>query len=146
MGARHWHVARAKRHKEVADHLATHGHYDWAAVALFYAALAWVHSSLADEPDLPRDERHPRKHTAPAGVDNGGRGANQLVRDCYPSIHVSYASLFDMSRRTRYDFTKLAESMNDETVWKLLMVQFNEVQTFCQGLNQTRNPLSTQAP
>ena len=92
MGARKWHVARAEHHLEVGQHL--QGRYeDWAAVALAYSALHYVHSSLADEPALLKDERHPRKHTAPAGAGNGGRGTNQLVRDLYPSIHVQYRSL-----------------------------------------------------
>lgn len=142
MGARGWHVARADRHKEVADFLAANGHYDWAAVALFYSALQWVHSSLADESSIPRDERHPRKHSAPPGVD--GRGVNQLVRDLYPNIRDQYLSLFDMSRRTRYDYDKLAVSVGNETVWKLLMTQFGDIKTHCKGLNSTRPKISTQ--
>lgn len=140
MGARAWHVARAKYHKEVADFLKDK-HPDWAAVALFYSALSYVHSSLADEPGLPKDERHPRKHTAPPGAANGGRGASQLVRDLYPAIHVQYRSLFEMSRRTRYDF----EQMKDHA-YPMLLLQWKDVVTFCQGLNQGRPTISTQVP
>ena len=146
MGARHWHVARAKRHKEVADFLAENGHHDWAAVALFYSALQWVHSSLADEPGLPRDERHPRKHTAPAGEANAGRGVNQLVRDIYPSVHESYRSLFELSHRTRYDVMKLASPIGVDALWQLWLMQFDTVQNHCQGLNQSRETISSQAP
>lgn len=140
MGARGWHVARAKHHAEVAAYLeATYA--DWAAVALFYSALHYVHSSLADEPSLPKDERHPRKHTAPSGAENGGRGVNQLVRDLYPGIELSYKSLFDASRRTRYDLDKLGPM-----AVPMLKRQHRDVREFCVALNGTRPPLSTQAP
>lgn len=144
MGARDWHVSRAKRHLEVAEFLADSEHYDWAAVALFYSAHQWVHSSLADEPDLVRDERHPRKHTMPSGRD--GRGTTQLVAALYPSIEVSYRSLFDLSWRTRYDFKHLAMGMGEAQLWKLAMSQFSDVRTFCKSLNGTRPKISTQAP
>lgn len=142
MGARKWHVSRANHNKEVADFLAKNSHHDWAAVALFYAALHWVHSSLADEATLPRDERHPRKHTSPPGVD--GRGVNQLVRDLYPGIHDEYISLFDMSRRTRYDYDELSKSLSSEAVWQLLLGQYQSVRKHCNSLNGTRTTISTQ--
>jgi len=141
MGARNWHVSRAKHHFEVAEHL-SQKYLDWAAVALFYSALHYVHSSLADEPTLLKDERHPRKHTAPAGQANAGRGVNQLVRDLYGGIQVSYISLFELSRRTRYDVHQLGGL----TVWPLLKRQHHDVETFCVNLNNTRPPMSTQAP
>lgn len=140
MGARAWHIARAKHHKEVADYLSG-PHVDWAAVALFYSALHWVHSSLADEPGLAKDERHPRKHTAPAGSGNGGRGVNQLVRDLYPSVHPAYISLFDISRRTRYDVDKLGAG-----AWTLLNLQLNTIRGHCEALNASRPAQSPQAP
>ena len=145
MGARNWHIARAKRHLEVAEFLADNGHYDWAAVALFYSAHQWVHSSLADEQGLARDERHPRKHTMPPGEGSGGRGTNQLVSALYGGINVQYRSLFDMSWRTRYDWDKLANGMDDR-LWILLKMQYNEVRKHCQSLNCTRPTISTQAP
>jgi hypothetical protein len=46
--------------------------------ALFCSALQNVHSPLADEPTLVKDERHPRKRSAPQGAQHGGRGLNQL--------------------------------------------------------------------
>jgi hypothetical protein len=140
MGARVWHVARANYHKEVAEHLAQ-SYADWACVTLFYSALHWVHSSLADEPSLPKDERHPRKHTAPAGHANGGRGVNQLVRDLYPTIHVQYISMFEISRRTRYDVDKLGPN-----TYSLLVRQWTDVSQFCSGLNQGRRTVPTQQP
>lgn len=140
MGARRWHVARAKHHKEVADFLEP-TYPDWYAVALFYSALQYVHSSLADEPELKKDERHPRKHTAGPARGNGGRGVNDLVRDLYPSIHVAYISLFEMSHRTRYDVEQLGPQ-----VPALLLVQYRDVVAFCTGLNNTRPTISTQAP
>lgn len=138
MGHRNWHLARAKHHKSVADFLVS-THEDWAAVALSYSALHYVHSSLADELGVPKDERHPRKHTAPAGPSNGGRGTNQMVRDLYPSIHVAYRSLFEMGRRTRYDINTLGPQ-----AYKLLLVQFESVKNFCVSLNGTRSPVPSQ--
>lgn len=146
MGARNWHIARAKRHLEVAEFLAASGHHDWAAVALFYSGHQWVHSSLADEPDLVRDERHPRKHTMPPGEGSGGRGTNQLVAALYPAISVQYRSLFDLSWRTRYDWDNLARGMDEPTLWKLLRHQFDEVRVHCEDLNKSRPRISTQAP
>lgn len=146
MGARDWHVARARRHLEVAEFLADSGHYDWAGVALFYSAHQWVHSSLADEPALRRDERHPRKHTAPAGEDTGGRGTSQLVAALYPNISHAYRSLFDFSHRTRYDVQVLSRNMGETQLWRLLFAQFREVKQHCHALNGTRGTVSTQAP
>lgn len=146
MGARDWHVARAKRHLEVADFLADASHFDWAGVALFYSAHQWVHSSLADEPALSRDERHPRKHTAPAGPENGGRGTSQLVAALYPSISHSYRSLFDFSHRTRYDVQVLSQGLGEDELWKLLFAQYKSVRQHCESLNKTRDKISTQAP
>ena len=140
MGARSWHIARAKHHKNVADFLEAQ-HPDWAAVALFYSALQYVHSSLADESGLPKDERHPRKHTSPGGPGHGGRGLNQLVRDVYPSIHQQYMSLFDMSRRTRYDFEQLGAG-----TYPLLVLQWKDVERHCVALNGTRATVPTQQP
>ena len=55
MGHRNWHLARAAHHKTVADFLALEQE-DWAAVALAYSALHYIHSSLADELTVPKDE------------------------------------------------------------------------------------------
>lgn len=144
MGARDWHVTRAKRHLEVAEFLAANQHFDWASVALFYSAHQWVHSLLADEPGLVRDERHPRKHTMPAGDD--GRGTTQLVAALYPSIEIPYKSLFDMSWRTRYDYNKLASGLGQAQLWGLLFAQYNAIRKFSKGLSGTREKISTQAP
>lgn len=146
MGARDWHVARAKRHLEVAEFLADSGHYDWAGVALFYSAHQWVHSSLADEPALGRDERHPRKHTAPAGEQNGGRGTSQLVAALYSHVSHAYRSLFDFSHRTRYDVQKLSEGLGEDQLWRLLFAQYDSVRQHCEWLNKSRSKISTQAP
>lgn len=143
MGARDWHVARAERHKEVADHLAGAGHHDWAAVALFYSAHQWVHSSLADEPGLHKDERHPRKHTSPKGADK--RGTNQMVRQIFKEISLSYASLFELSHRTRYDHDRLNDNMQDEIAYSFALIQYDEIQQFCEKRNATRQRVSTQA-
>lgn len=138
MGARNWHVARSEYNKKVADYLEDE-YPDWAAVALFYSALHIVHSALADEPSLAKDERHPRKHTAPPGAANAGRGVNQLVRDLYPGIHTQYMSLFEMSRRTRYDLNQLGQH-----AYPLLVRQWADVVQFCKGLNQGRPRISPQ--
>lgn len=140
MGAREWHVARAKHHKEVADYL-EEPYPDWFAVALFYSALQYVHSALADEPELVKDERHPRKHTAGPTPGNGGRGVNDLVRDLYPDINVQYRSLFEMSHRTRYDAKQLGEMLP-----QLLLVQYKDVVRFCKQRCAGRPSIPTQAP
>ncbi|SDI79850.1 hypothetical protein SAMN05444157_0211 [Frankineae bacterium MT45] len=139
MGARGWHVARADHHKRVADFLQEE-HPDWAAVALFYSAMMYIHSSLADESRLVKDERHPRKHTAKAGSEHGGRGTNQLVRDLYPNVHTQYISLFEMSRRTRYDIAQLG----GEFAYKMLLRQWADIKKHCVGLNETRAIISSQ--
>lgn len=133
MGARHWHVARAERNKDAADFLCSEFE-EWSMTALFYSALHYVHSTLADEASLPKDERHPRKHTQAGGAD--GRGVNQLVRDLYPEIHVQYRSLFELSYRTRYDVAQLGPIAT-----KMALVQWQEIRDFCLGKNQGRTAL-----
>lgn len=137
MGARHWHLERAKHNKKASESMGSEFE-DWAVIALFYSALHYVQSSLADEPDLLKDERHPRKHSS---NEPGNRGTNQLVADLYPSISIQYRSLMEMSHRTRYDAAKLGP-----TVLPMLLKQWKDVKTFCEGLNQTRPTVSTQAP
>jgi hypothetical protein len=80
---------------------------DWAAVGLFYSALHVVHAALDGETSLPKDERHPRKHSGPKNAKVGGRGTNQLVRDVYKPAHFAYRSLMEASHRTRYDMKAL---------------------------------------
>lgn len=139
MGARNWHLARSQHCKEVADHLAETPKYrDWAAVALFYGALHLVQSALADEPDLPKDERHPRKHT---GRDSGIRGTNQLVSDLYKPVKKDYWSLFEISRRTRYDFEKLGAD-----AYRKLEEQYRHVEHYVRMMNMTRPEISTEEP
>jgi len=136
MGVRKWHLKRAEHHKDASDHML--GPFnDWAVVALFYSAMHYVHSSLADEPDLTKDERNPRKHS---GVEVGNRGTNQLVRAMYPEIHVQYRSLYEASWRTRYDIAQLGS-----TAIPLLTTQWREVKQFCEGLNQGRPWIPSQA-
>lgn len=142
MGASKWHVARAERHKEVADFLTKNGHDDWAAVALFYAAMMHVHSVLSSDPDLSKDERHPRKHTAGPGAANGGRGTNQLVAALFPSaVNTAYRSLFEASHRTRYDFQQLGPGAG-----RLLALQYEQVATYCQGVRNSRPDRPTSEP
>lgn len=137
MPSRPFHLARAKANKEVFDFLKDQ-HPDWALVTLFYSALQYVHSSLADEPELPKDERHPRAHTS---MQSGARGCNQLVHALYPSIALAYMSLQELSHRTRYDVQQLGPM----TVPGALM-HWNAIKTFCEGLNATRERIPTQAP
>lgn len=141
MGHRTWHVARAAHHLEVAEHL-SQTYVDWACVALFYSAHQLVHSTLADEPGVSKDERHPRKHTAPAGDANAGRGTNQMVRDLLPEIHDEYRSLFELSHRTRYDSDKLGGPM----LWPLARKQYDSIDKYCRGRNAGRPPRPTQEP
>lgn len=142
MGSRNWHLERAKRHKAAADALRDNDFEDWAAVALAYAAHQWVHSALSGEPTLARDERHPRKHTSPPGVAHGGRGTNQLVNALFPdSVSLAFASLFEMGRRSRYDFNKLGPG-----AYKLLEMQYEVVVRHCKALNASRPDRLTQEP
>ncbi|GMA24686.1 hypothetical protein GCM10025864_24450 [Luteimicrobium album] len=142
MGSRKFHVARAAHHLEVAEYLAKSDAFtDWAIVALFYAAHQMVHAALSGDPDLVKDERHPRKHTSYGGNGTGGRGTNQLVRDKMPpAINLAYRSLFEASLRTRYDFEKLGASYAD------FRAQYETVSTHCKMLNLTRPDRSTQEP
>lgn len=142
MPSRHHHLARAAHHLEVAKHLSDHPDYlDWAGVALFYSAHQLVHSCLSGEPTLSKDERHPRKHTGGPGEGRGGRGTNLLVAALYgDDVSVAYRSLFDLSRRTRYDYRQLGEP------WVLMMAQYRTIVDHCERLNASRPDRSTQEP
>lgn len=137
MGTRAWHLERAKHNKKASDFLASQ-FVDWAVISLFYSALHYVQSSLADESSLGKDERHPRKHS---GNEIGCRGTNQLVAAMYPQINTQYRSLMEMSHRTRYDVHTLGP-----TALPMLIKQWKDIKTFCEGLNQTRGTIPTQAP
>jgi hypothetical protein len=89
--------------------------------------MHYVHSSLADEQNLNKDERNPRKHS---GVDQGSRGTNQLVHALYPEIHTQYRSLYEASRRTRYDIAQLGPA-----ALQLLTKQWKDIKRFCKGLH-----------
>lgn len=136
MGVRKWHLKRAEHHKAASDYMLSQFD-DWAVVALFYSAMHYVHSCLADEQALCKDERNPRKHS---GVDVGSRGTNQLVKALYPQIHSQYRSLYEASRRTRYDIAQLGP-----LAIPLLTTQWNEIKQYCEGLNQGRPWLPSQA-
>lgn len=136
MGVRKWHLARAVHHKKASDFLLD-DYPDWAMVALFYSGMHYVHSSLADEESLGKDERHPRKHT---GVQVGSRGTNQMVAAMYPSIDVAYRSLFELSHRTRYDIAQLG-SMTVPGATR----QWQSIKTFCDSLNGSRPWIPSQA-
>lgn len=109
MGAVAWHWARAEHHFSFAvdTNKQMPQYADWAAVGLFYSALHVVHAALDGETSLPKDERHPRKHSGPKNAKVGGRGTNQLVRDVYKPAHFAYRSLMEASHRTRYDMKAL---------------------------------------
>lgn len=141
MGASKWHTARAVYHLEVADHLHATGYSDWALVALYYAALGHVDAILANDPDLPKDERHPRKHS---GVEAGQRGRNQLVAAQMPHrVKTAYRQLEELSRRTRYDVRKLdgANSAFDRArPW------YEDVAQYAKLIHVTRPEIATDAP
>lgn len=143
MGARSWHVACAEHHKSAAKHIQTDEEYlDWAVVALFYAANHFVHSVLADIEEVGKDERHPRKHTAPRGVDSGGRGTNQMVRDYCNPIRRQYMDLYEASRRTRYDVNRLGERRAYEKFEEML----RRVEEYCRTMHVARPVLPSDAP
>ncbi len=94
MPERVYHRRKAQYNTKVAAHLREHTPYiDWAVTATFYAALHLVDSMLAVTAHLPKDEQHPRKHSANAGQGNGGRGRNQLVAAEFGAIRKAYRSL-----------------------------------------------------
>jgi hypothetical protein len=137
MPSRQFHLARAKYNKVVSDFLLEQ-HPDWALVTLFYSAMHYVHSSLADEPNTPKDERHPRAHTS---SQPGARGTNQMLLERFPSVAQAYLSLFELSHRTRYDVLQLGPMTIPGA-----KLQWQSVKTFCEGLNATRDPIPTQQP
>jgi hypothetical protein len=142
VGARRWHIARAEYHKEVAEHLRHQTDYeDWSLVALYYSALHFVDSILADDPDLPKDERHPRKHS---GLEPGQRGRNQLVADRLSVIRADYRSLEDLSRRTRYDAQKLQQDA--ATAYDLALPQWQHIEQYARMMHMTRTVIPTDAP
>ena len=142
MGTRTWHLKRAAHHVDVAEHLAkTPDFIDWAVVALFYSAMHQVHSALSGDPDLSKDERHPRKHASPFPVEEGGRGTNQLVAATMPAINKAYRSLYEASRRTRYDILKLGDRSYDQFKEQLEQVTLN-----VGLLNKTRPDRPTEEP
>jgi hypothetical protein len=136
MGVRKWHLARAEHHKKACDYL-LEKFPDWAMVALFYSALHYVHSSLADEANLSKDERHPRKHTS---MEPTARGTTQMVNAIYRPLAVPYKSLFELSRRTRYDIAQLGAM----TVPGALK-QWETIKQFCESLNDSRPWIPSQA-
>ncbi len=107
-----YHLAKADHNKDVATHLEQSGqkYIDWAVTARFYTAMHLVDALLALMTALPKDEQHPRKHVAAQNVQgNGGAGRNQLVRKHMKPVSRKYLSLYDASRRSRYDMEMLGE-------------------------------------
>lgn len=127
MGAARWHVKRAERNFEACQHN-RELFPEWAGTALFYSALHYVDSALADERQLPETERKPRKHV---GFEPTARGRNQLVAAVFPEISVAYMSLYDMSRRTRYDHGQLSISLDDSDALTMMITQWEAVRDFC---------------
>ncbi|MCU1670836.1 MAG: hypothetical protein JWP40_3763 [Blastococcus sp.] len=123
MPERVYHLSKAAYNVEVAKHLREDtGYIDWAVTATFYAALHIVDSMLDGLAHLPKDERHPRKHSANGNDGNGGRGRNQLVAAEFPAIRKAYRSLEEASRRARYDLQML-----DPAAYERLQDQFQEI-------------------
>lgn len=65
----------------------------------------------------------------------------QLVRDQFPEINVAYRSLVEFAHKSRYDVLNL----DDKTI-PLLTVQWQQIKDYCEGRNQGRPTISTQAP
>ena len=143
MGARSWHIARAEYHKGVAEHLRHNTDFeDWSLVALYYSALHFVDSVLADDPDLPKDERHPRKHS---GTEPGQRGRNQLVSAACAPIRKDYRKLEELSRRTRYDTKKLS-SAEGATAYDRALAQWEHIERYARMMHVTRPVVPSEKP
>ena len=81
VGARNWHAARANYHTEVAEHLHTRTEYaDWRLSRCSTHPCIGLTGYRGDELKLPKDERHPKKHS----FEPGSRGRNQVVRGLMP--------------------------------------------------------------
>lgn len=135
MGSAKFHIARAERNYDAC--LFMRAEYpEWAGVALFYSALHYIDAALADERDLNKDERNPRKHV---GREPGARGRNQIVLSQYPEIGTEYMSLYDMSRRSRYDVGRLSVGLGDDAaVLHLMIGQWQNVKDFCLKRKRSR--------
>jgi len=129
MGSARFHIARAERNYDACLFMRSE-YPEWAGVALFYSALHYVDAALADERHLHKDERNPRKHV---GFEKDARGRNQIVLGEYPGIGVEYMSLYDMSRRSRYDLGRLSVGLggDDATPLTLMIGQWQNVKDFC---------------
>lgn len=128
-----YHLAKSAYNLEVSTHLKeTTTYVDWAATSLFYSALHLVDAFLDGEVDLPKDERHPRKHSANADEGNGGRGRNQLVQALMKPIRKEYRSLEEASRRARYDFATLDRNNNGDDIrtYDRLLGEFRRVEQY----------------
>jgi hypothetical protein len=142
VGHRKWHIARAEYHKDVADFLRHQTDYpDWSVVALYYSALHFVDSVLADDPDIPKDERHTRKHF---GIEPGKRGRNQLVAARCKPINRDYRDLEEMSRRTRYDAQKLSEP--GAQVYDRELPKWKHIEQYARMMHLARPAIPTDAP
>ncbi len=142
VGARSWHIARAEYNKGVAQHLRHQTEYeDWALVALYYSALHFVDSVLADDPDLPKDERNPRKHS---GNVPGERGRNQLVSARCKPVRSDYRKLEELSRRTRYDAAMLRKEST--SAYDLALVQWQHIEQYARMMHIVRPAISSEAP
>lgn len=126
MPERVYHLKKATYNLDVSRHLNAETPYrDWAVTSLFYAALHKVDALLAAMDHLPKDEKHPRKHSASAAPGNGGRGRNQLVAAEMRPINKEYRSLHEASRRSRYDMETL-----DAQAYERLMDQYRVIEKY----------------
>lgn len=127
MGSAKFHISRAERNYEACLYMKPE-FPEWAGVALFYSALHYVDAALANEQHLNKDERNPRKHV---GFERGARGRNQIVQSEYRAIATEYNSLYDMSRRSRYDLGRLSEGLGDDAALQLMIGQWQNIKDFC---------------
>ena len=130
MPERVYHHRKAQYNVEVAAHLRGQDELHRLGRHGLYAALHLVDSMLAVS-DLPKDEQHPRKHTANAGQGNGGRGRNQLIASEFGAIRKAYRSLEEASRRARYDLELL-----DPHAYKRLQDQCQEIARYEQAMSK----------
>ncbi|MBI4333837.1 MAG: hypothetical protein HY673_21455 [Chloroflexi bacterium] len=100
---RDFHIWKARRNEVFHESIDLDKHGEWAAVALFYAAMHYVDAVLAEELGLPAEARHPGDHAH----------RNQMVAASHSlsPIWLFYRSLYHRSRQARYTSLSLPRNV-----------------------------------